>query len=1463
MSKHTILFLAANPRGTGENQPNIQARRIALDQEANAIRRELSLSGYRHRFELVTRWAAEPHDLLRELRTLKPTVVHFSGHGRHDGLFFQAPTGEARVVSPAAIAETFEAAGGSVRVVVLSACYSEAPAEALLAHVECVVGMTGALHDGMAKAFAIGFYGALCEQESVAAAYRHGNAAIGLEGLADLDRPRLKVRMGSDASGMVLAADEPDTEELPCPYPGMRPYAADDSIHFHGRGTELDELLGRLRAGERELYLIGPSGSGKSSLVAAGLLPRLARGLAGLGPFVVRSMRPGEHPATRLGELLEAPDRELTALAEVIATLLAGRAASSSVLIVIDQLEELFTLAGAHEREQFERAFRSLREVPRCVVVSTLRADFFGAFMESLLWTGRRGRPSRIEVDPMRGEALLPAIVRPASDLGVHVEPELIGRLLDDAGAEPGVLPLLQETLVQLWDRKQGQTLRLADYHALGDGGRNGIAVALSRRADALLRDLTAEQEAIARRILLRLVSFGEGRSDTRRQQPRSRLQAVDDDAAEFDFVIRRLIAARLLVAGEDERGGEARIDLAHEIMIEAWPTLASWIQIHRAEERHRCQLEAAAVRWVERGRSARDLLDPGELADAETWQGTKSAWELGQNVDVAALIAASEIAQDKQRRRRRRALAALAVFAAVVAVFAFFAHQQADSAENSHRQAEASRVQAEANRRQAEESRKQAEESNRKNQRLLAQTYQEAGRQQLLDGHPQEALPYLMAARKRGEEGESLRMLIWMAAPLPLITLWHRSHVESAAFSPDGTRVVTISYPAVFVWDAATGKLLTTVLSRERAPLSVAFSPDGTRIVIANNDNTVQVWDAAAGKPLAPPLVHQGSVRNASFSRDGKLVVTVSDDYTAQIWDAATGKPLAPAFKPQANVWSVVFSPDGTRVVTASHDRTARVWDAATGKPLAPPLPHQGRVFGAAFSPDGTRVVTASDDHTARVWDAATGKLLAPALAHHTEVRHAAFSPGGTRVVTMSSDHVARVWDAATGNPLAFTQGSVTSAVLSPDSTRVLIVRGNTARVWDVTTGKPLTPELLQQGSLVSAGFSPDGARVVTAGFDQAARVWDIATDKPLAHQAPVQSAVFSPDSTRVVTVSNDHAAVRDAATGKPLTPTLVHPVKVRSAAFSPDGTRLVTVSSDHAARVWDATTGQPVTPALAHKGVVNSVAFSPDNTRVVTASDDKTAQVWDATTGKPLAPALTHRAPVVSSAFSADGTRVITVSYGTNTRVWDAATGKPLATTLVFQDLLVSAAFSPDATRVVTASPYGTARVWDAAGKPLTDELKHQSNVVSVAFSRDGTRVVTVSGDHAARVWDVATGKPLSPALAHQGVVNSATFSPDGTRVVTASDDKTARVWDAVTGKLLMSELAHRAEVRSAAFSPDGTHVVTASDDSTARVWATRLDETPPTGWAELAARSPFVLSNGVHVLRSSHGALQDPSD
>ena len=968
-NKHVILFLAANPPGTG---------RLALDQEARAIRAELKRSGYRDRFDFQTRWAAEPIDLLREVRDLKPTVVHFSGHGARmagapgsaygrdvlddaappagesRGLYFHSADGRAQLVSAEAIAQALRAAGASVKLVVLNACFTESIAAILAAHAGCVVGMNGAVHDDAARSFAIGFYGGLGERASIAAAFAQGTAAINLEGLPDAERPQLKIRDGFDADDLVLADVGPSVfVDTRCPYPGMRPFAADDADNFHGRDAEITELISRLRAGEREIFVIGPSGSGKSSLVTAGVLPRLARGVTGLGPFVVRELRPGEQPATRLGQALAVPPGEPLVAPERVAALLAHCGRSTSLLLVVDQLEELFTLASASERTRFLAALRALRTERRCAIVFTLRADFFGALMESALWAEHRGQLSRIEVSPLASEALREAIAAPARAVDVTVAPDLIERLVADAASEPGILPLLQETMVQLWDARADQALMLADYEALGDGERSGLAVALARRADATLRRFNAAQTDIARRISLRLISFGEGRSDTRRQQPRAHLHAAGDADADFAFVLQAMVDDRLLTVDEDGVG-EPRVDLAHEIMISAWPTLTAWIRNHRLYEQRRRRLEATAAEWVEHGRTARGLLDPIELADAAEWQQTESAVQLGHSARVTALIAASRTAQTTQRRRRRLVVGALGLLGVIAVVVAAVAVTERGQTNEARRLENEARRLASANR------------------ELVAESYAEAGGQLVVDHHFQEAIPYLLAARQSGQDGVPLRVLFWEAKRhLPVIpALAHQAVVVSAAFSPDGTRVVTASWDKTArVWDAATGKLI-TAFEHHDSVVSAAFSPDGTRVVTASEDKTARVWDPATGKPLTGALEHQGWVATAAFSPDGTRVVTSSWDNTARVWEAATGKPLTGALEHQGRVVSAAFSPDGTRVVTASWDNTARVWDAETGKPLTGALEHQAVVLSAAFSPDGTRVVTASADKTARVWD-------------------------------------------------------------------------------------------------------------------------------------------------------------------------------------------------------------------------------------------------------------------------------------------------------------------------------------------------------------------------------------------------------------------------------------------------------------------------------------------------------------
>jgi formylglycine-generating enzyme required for sulfatase activity len=442
----------------------------------------------------------------------------------------------------------------------------------------------------------------------------------------------------------------------PCPYPGMMPFQEDDHERFFGRDKEVPELLERLRL-YPFLTVIGPSGSGKSSLVLAGLVPALRRsGLFGPGEWLVQVVRPGESP---LDALTGALHGNPTDPARTVSELLAARPNARRLLLVIDQFEELFTLARL-DTEAFQQALLRLTQVPHCYVLLTVRADFYPDLMATPLW--REIQAHRTEVLPLDKDGLGQAIVRPAQGVGVFVEDGLVERLLADAVGEPGVLPLVQETLVLLWERLEQRFLPLHAYEALGGPRRTGLQVAMARRADAALADLTPVQQAMARRVFMRLVQFGEGRADTRRQQAVTALRAADDDPALFDQTLRRLVDCRLLTLAGEEQDADRKTDIAHEALINGWPALQGWLEKRREAEQTRRQLEAKAIEWERLGRGSGGLLDEVELAEAERWLSSPDATDLGYTTALLALAqdsrAALERSEAEKEATRQRELA-------------------------------------------------------------------------------------------------------------------------------------------------------------------------------------------------------------------------------------------------------------------------------------------------------------------------------------------------------------------------------------------------------------------------------------------------------------------------------------------------------------------------------------------------------------------------------------------------------------------------------------------------------------------------------------------------------------------------------------------------------------------------------------------------------------------------------------
>jgi WD40 repeat protein/cellulose biosynthesis protein BcsQ len=1178
------------------------------------------------------------------------------------------------------------------------------------------------------------------------------------------------------------------------PYPGLRPFSTDDAMTFFGRDAEIQDIVRRLDAGEREIYITGPSGCGKSSLIFAGVLPRLVRGTSGLRTFVVRTMRPGDSPTRELAQVLDVDVAEPAAGMQVALSRVADGA---SLLLIIDQFEEIFSLASPAVRVEFMSALQVLRADPRSVLLGVVRADHLAAFLDSPFGVDLDRRSAQISLAPMPREALREVIIEPARTRGVDFELDLVERLLADGALEPGSLPFLQATLRQLWEGRCSSRITLADYEHLGGAGRGLIAAAISSQADAALRALPSHQQVIVRRILLRLVSFDEGRSSTRRQQPVEALRTAASDASEFDGVLAHLIASRLLFVSAGDSQNDPRADLAHESLIDAWPTMTAWIVSLRASEEFRRRVETAAQDWVHRERSADGLLDPAALAEVEAWRRTEGANELGESTTVAEFITASQVAHKQARRRQRRtrlSVLALAASWMLLAAGLVFSVVQGHTASN------------------------EAQLDRERSARSLAGSYRELGRQLLLDGRAPEALPYLVAARENGEDGWLLRLLFATAIDeVPLVPpLEPPGFVYSAAFSPDGTRVITASEDhTAHIWDARTAQPVAS-LPHEGAVYSAVFSADGRRVVTGSADHTARVWESATGKSLTPPLVHRGLVHRAAFSSDGTRVVTVSDDFAARVWESATGKPLTPPLMHDGTVNSAAFSPDGSRIVTASADHTARIWDVATGKPLTP-LMHEGAVNSAAFSPDGSRIVTASADHTARIWDAATGKPLPPALMHTDAVNSVAFSPGGSRVATASADHTARIWDAATGKPVTAPlehRDAVASISFSSDGTRVITASADrTAKIWSAVTGEALYPALEHAGAVSTAAFSPSGSRAITASTDHT-RIWNATAGEPrslpLEHAGPAISAAFNRESSRVVIARDDGTArIHDTATGAQIVE-LRHGAKLVSVVFSPDGSRVATAGGDQLIRIWASASGAPLA-AFRCDGTVNSVEFSPgDGALLVAASDDRTARVWGAATGLQVAKLSGHEATVRSAVFSADGKLIATAGDDHTARIWNATTGVLLVTLSGHQATVNSAVFSP----------------------------------------RDGSRLVTASDDKTVRVWDTATGRQLIVLAQQPGSVRSAAFSPDGTFII-ANVGRTVHIWDATTGRPLPFPLATQQPVVKATFSRDGTRFVTTGPE--VWIWTWSVDAGTPRDWSAAAERSPFRLDDGVLVLRT----------
>ncbi|ROQ99666.1 WD40 repeat protein [Streptomyces sp. 2132.2] len=1132
-------------------------------------------------------------------------------------------------------------------------------------------------------------------------------------------------------------------EQDVCPYQGLEAFTADEVRWFEGRTDAVRQVLANLAQQQRLTLLLGPSGSGKSSLVEAGVLPALAAGeLPGSDRWLPVLARPREDLLIEI-ERAGLPEATTLGIAAAVTRKLQAEPSYQRVVLVVDQFEELLAQSAAgpqHERRlaatnQITEAVQSQAELS---VILIMRDDFYPQ-LAALARMLEAAMPGLLNVpSALSRQDLHDIITLPAQDMGARFQHGLPEQIISDVLAitpEQGsarqapvtVLPLLELTLSQLWQRRRDGYLTHDAYRRIG-----GVTGSLTTFCDTALNQLPPEHRPIAQRILTSLVRPADITHHIpaiRAQVPLYELRelAADPDAPpdggeSFDQVMAALTHHRIITTHTPRTPGSPEVpagppvaELIHDALIQDWGTLREWVsQDHRFREWFEHTRERRA-RWVE-GSNPGDLLAGTALAEGLEWSHQRHL-----PADVAAFLTASQERQQAVIRRSRRLnmiLAALLALALVAGGGAVWQWHRADA------------------RGEAASSRQLATKAGA-----------------LMSTNPDVASLLAVQAYRTSPTPESVEGLHDAAAlPLRLRLPAHTGTVWSVAFSPDGKTVASAGADgSVLLWDAAAGKVRDVLKDHGAEVNSVAFSPDGHTLAAGSTDASVLLWDTRMpGEKPRSLTGHGDAVASVAFSPDGGTLATGSTDKTVRLWDVHSGAWRKTLSGHTEAVGAVAFSPDGSKIATGSWDNTARLWDVKAGTPRAKLTDHTGTVLSVAFSPDGRTLATGSDDNTAMVWNVADGKLRATLPDHTDAVQSVAFGPDNRTLATGSADNTVRLWDV----PTAMSRATLT---------------GHTDTVQSVA-------------------FSPDGHTLATGSKDTTLRLWDVATGRkhaPLSgHTQGVRAVAFSSGKGILASGGDDHTVLLwDVAKSKVLHVLKGHTGTVNAVAFSPDGSTLATGSDDTTVRLWDVATGGEMRPPLrGHDDVVNSVAFSPDGRTLVTGGRDAKVLLWDVAAREVRDEFVdTDEMSVTSMAFSPNGDTLAVAGTDSIVRLWDVHT-HAISKLTGHDGPVYSVAFRPKGDILATGSDDSTVLLWDVATRKVRATLTgHTDAVYGVAFSRDGQTLATGSADTKVRLWDVATGKTLVTYANPAGETAAVAFSPDGRTVAAGSADDSVRLWSA----------------------------------------------------------------------------------
>jgi len=1202
---------------------------------------------------------------------------------------------------------------------------------------------------------------------------------LDVEGLAS-DFPPLRTK---------FSGTEPPTPGEP-PFKGLQFFDEADAYLFFGRELLTAKLVDRLRETQFLSVIIGASGSGKSSLVRAGLIPALKGGKelmdgvkppAGSANWRVHVMTPTAHPIEALAIELTRASESLTATSTLMDDLMqdprsltlyiARQDSKQHTLLVLDQFEELFTLC----RDEFEKeAFidnllyaMSISSIEDSNVdggitlVLTLRADFYAHLAQ---YPELRDAVARQQeyIGPMTTEELRRAIEEPAKRAHWDFEPGLVDLILRDVGDEPGALPLLSHALLETWKRRAGHTLTLKGY---ADAG--GVRGAIAQTAESVYQDLSPDEQNIARDIFLRLTELGEGTEDTRRRVSFDELMADIENAAEVHAVINLLADSRLVTLGENTA------EVAHEALIREWPTLREWLNQDREGLQLHRRLTETAREWELLERDDGVLYRGAQLAQAREWAALHTkALNTGEQAFLDSSIAFEEKKveeREAQQRReleaaqklaeterqsgirlqlRNRVISVVGLIAVILAMVAFAFSRQSNSNAQSALNAQ---VTAQANADVAE-----SEASIRATAQAILQI-------NLIEEQRKRLIAEANSLLGMGESGE---------------------------------------LPALLVLQS----------------LKIKYDPEAQAILYRALDHgfTLQKFEG-----------HGPGVWCASFSPDGQSVLTGGIDGTIRLWNPKTGEELQ-RFIHEGGACPT-FSPDGKLMVSGGADHTVRFWNIDTGESIRIIDDHEDYVYKPIFSPDGMYMLTYSDDHTARLRDPDNGELI-HILQHPNQVNSAIFSPDGRTILTAGLDFIIREWDVQTGNQLRIFEHpneegiQIQNLIYAPDGKTFFSAPvNNTIYQWDVESGEILKRFTISKDErLINIDISPSGHYLIAGSSANIIYLWDVESGDLLRTYTGQQSNVydldFSPDEQSFV-AGEEGGTPRLWATMMESEPFVYRGSsgRVHSAAFTPVG-KAITSDEDGIVHIWDATTGeQSIQLPTGSENVVATTEPSPDGQYLLTSGDETI--LWNLQTGQEIK-RFAHLS--FSVTFSPDTTHILTGGMDGLIYLWNIKTGEREQTLEGHHSEVTDLKYSLDGIEILSASWDNTAILWDAQSGEIIHSFEHDGPLNTAIFHPDGERIITVAGDNFVRIWDKNTGEELQRFAAPTSNFNDAVLMPDGEHIMVAATDGTVRLYELDTGNEVGRFQGHTEIVFSLAISPDGSKMLTSSWDETARVWS-----------------------------------------